>query len=236
MSPRVLIVDDHPLVATGLQIALRARGWTVEATTGPTGAAVIEVARSFAPDCVVLDLHLGPELGSGVHLIGTLREHGAAVVMLTAETDRLALAACVEAGADGWISKNVFVDTVVEAVDDVLLGRPLIGRCAREALLDELRLRRATLEHDHSPFDRLSAREQCVLGALVEGMTAEEIAEAHFVSLATVRSQIRGVLQKLGVRSQLAAVVQANRVGWKPHAPSRTPELTATPVGKLALN
>jgi two-component system nitrate/nitrite response regulator NarL len=218
MSPRVLVVDDHPLVATGLQIALRARGWTVEVAAGPSPGAVIAQAEAFAPDCVLLDLHLGPELGSGVDLIGPLRALGAAVVMLTAETDRFALAACLEAGAEGWICKNAFLDTVVEAIDDVIAGRPLLGRTAREALLDELRSRRASLQDAQSPFDRLSPREQCVLGALVEGMSAEEIAETHYVSLATVRSQIRAILQKLGVRSQLAAVVHANRVGWKPAA------------------
>jgi DNA-binding NarL/FixJ family response regulator len=217
MSPRVLVVDDHPLVATGLQIALRARGWTVEITAGPTPEAVLELARDFSPDCVLLDLHLG-ELGSGVALIGPLREQGASVVMLTAETSRFALAACIEAGAEGWIGKNAFLDTVVDAVQDVLDGRPLLGKTAREELLDELRSRRASLQDAHSPFERLSPREQCVLGALVEGMSAEEIAEAHYVSLATVRSQIRAILQKLGVRSQLAAVVHANRVGWKPAA------------------
>jgi DNA-binding NarL/FixJ family response regulator len=218
MSPRVLVVDDHPLVGTGLQIALRARGWTVEVSAGPTPEAVIDFARAFAPDCVLLDLHLGPELGHGLELIEPLRAHGTTVVMLTAETNRLALAACIEAGAEGWICKNAFLDTVVDAVEDVLAGRALLGKAAREALLDELRARRASLCDAQSPFDRLSRREQCVLAALVEGMSAEEIAETHYVSLATVRSQIRGILQKLGVRSQLAAVVHANRVGWKPAA------------------
>jgi DNA-binding NarL/FixJ family response regulator len=218
MSPRVLIVDDHPLIATGLQVALRARGWTVEVTAGPTPEAVIDHTRAFAPDCVLLDLHLGPELGHGVELIKPLREQGSAVVMLTGETSRLALAACVEAGAEGWICKNAFLDTVVEAVEDVLGGRALLGKAAREALLDELRARRASQHDARCPFDRLSRREQCVLAALVEGMSAEEIADAHYVSLATVRSQIRGILQKLGVRSQLAAVVHANRVGWTPTA------------------
>ena len=53
-----------------------------------------------------------------------------------------------------------------------------------------------------------------MLGALVDGLSAEEIAEAHFVAVTTVRSQVRGILQKLGVRSQLAAVATANRAGW----------------------
>ena len=134
--------------------------------------------------------------------------------MLTAETRRGVLASCLEAGAAGWICKDAFLDEVVATLDDVLAGRPLIGRGAREALLDELRIERAGQRRALSPFEQLTVRERRVLAALVDGMSAEEIAEAHFVALTTVRTQIRAVLQKLGVRSQLAAVAHANRVGW----------------------
>jgi DNA-binding NarL/FixJ family response regulator len=136
--------------------------------------------------------------------------------MLTAETRRSVLATCLEAGAVGWLGKDTFLDDVVSALDDVLDGTPLIGRGAREALIDELRIERAGQRRALSPFEQLTQRERDVLAALVEGMSAEEIADTQFVALATVRSQIRAVLRKLGVRSQLAAVAQANRVGWAP--------------------
>jgi two-component system nitrate/nitrite response regulator NarL len=216
MTGRVLIVEDHALVAVGLQLALSARGWTVEITDGPTAADVIEQARQFQPQCVLLDINLGEQVGSGIDLIAPLRTAGSSVVMLTAETRRAVLAACLEQGAEGWIGKDAFLDQVVATISDVLDGAPLLGRATREAMLDELRIERAGLRRALSPFERLTLRERCVLGALVDGMSAEEIAEAHFVSLTTVRSQIRAVLQKLGVRSQLAAVAHANRVGWKP--------------------
>lgn len=60
----------------------------------------------------------------------------------------------------------------------------------------------------------LTARERAVLVAMVDGMSAEEIAAAHYVTVATIRTQIRAVLSKLGVKSQLAAVAYANRVMW----------------------
>jgi len=214
MTPRVLIVEDHPLVAIGLQLALRGRGLEVEITSGPMAATVVELACSFQPQCVLLDIHLGDVLGSGVDLIAPLRNTGAAVVMLTGETHRLVLASCVEAGAEGWIGKDAFLDQVVSSLDDVLAGRPLIGRALREALLDELRLERARLHRTLTPFERLTSSERRVLGALVQGASAEEISQAHVVALTTVRSQIRAILQKLGVRSQLAAVAHANRAGW----------------------
>ena len=83
-------------------------------------------------------------------------------------------------------------------------------------MLDELRIERASVRKSLSPFERLTTRESPVLSALIDGLSGEEIAEAHFVALTTVRSQIRSLLQKLGVRSQLAAVAHANRAGWKP--------------------
>lgn len=218
MTPRVLVVEDHPLVATGLALALQARGWTVGTVDGPSRADVLAVARDLAPDCVLLDLHLGVEIGSGVDLIAPLRELGAPVVMLTGETDPYLLASCVEAGAEGWIGKDAFVDGIVAVVDDVLAGRPLLPAADREALLDDLRVRRESLNRALSPFERLTPRERRVLGRLVEGLSVDEVATVDYVSVATVRSQVRAILQKLGVRSQLAAVAMVNRAGWKPES------------------
>jgi DNA-binding NarL/FixJ family response regulator len=218
MTNRILIVDDHPLIVMGLKVALVARGCQVETTSGPTAAAVIALAHSFQPDCVVLDVHLGDQVGSGVDLIGPLCEIGAAVVMLTGETDRFLLASCLEAGAQGWIGKGSGLDEVVEAIADVGAGRSLFGCAAQETMLDELRAHRASRGRALARFELLTSCEQRVLGALIEGSSAEQIAEAHFVALATIRSHIRAVLHKLGVRSQLAAVAKARRAGWQPPA------------------
>jgi two-component system nitrate/nitrite response regulator NarL len=216
VSGRVLVVEDHVLVAIGLQLGLSARCWDVETVTGPTALDVVAHAQRFEPQCVLLDIGLGSGVGSGIELIGPLRSIGAHVVMLTAETRRMVLAECVEAGAVGWISKGASLDEVDSTLGHVLAGGTLIGRADRAALLDELRRERADALRAFHAFDRLTHREALVLGALLDGLSAEEIAEAHFVAVTTVRSQIRAVLQKLGVRSQLAAVALANRTGWTP--------------------
>ena len=140
--------------------------------------------------------------------------------MLTGETDRTVLATCLEAGATGWIAKSAFLVEVVASIEDASAGRSVIGRATREAMLADLCSERSSRQRSLSAFDRLTPREQRVLGALIEGLSAEEIAEADIVALTTVRSQIRSILQKLGVRSQLAAVARANRAGWRPPAGS----------------
>ena len=163
MTARVLIVEDHVLVAVSLQLALSARGWEVDTIDGPTAAAVIDHARRFQPQSVLLDIDLGHGVGSGIDLIKPLRAIGADVVMLTAQTRRAVLAACLEQGAAGWIGKDAFLDEVVARLNDVREGTPLIGCAAREAMIDELRTERAGLRRALSPFERLTARERDVL-------------------------------------------------------------------------
>jgi DNA-binding NarL/FixJ family response regulator len=147
VSGRVLVVDDHALVAIALQLSLSARGWEVETTDGPTAADVLEHARRFQSQVVLCDINLGEGVGSGVDLVAPLRATGAEVLMLTAETRRTVLAACLQEGAAGWVGKDAFPDEVVTALTDVLSGIPLIGCTAREAMIDELRIERAGARH-----------------------------------------------------------------------------------------
>ncbi len=192
-------------MAAGLRLALTDRLWEVETTSSLTAAEVVARADAFRPQCVLLDIHLGHGVGSGIELIAPMVSTGAHVVVLTAERRRSVLAEFIEAGAACWISKSAALDDVDIVLSRVIAGDAPIGRAERLTLLDELRADRATTVTTHRMLDQLTEREALVLGALIDGFSAEEIAEAHFVALSTVRSQIRAVLQKLGVRSQLAA-------------------------------
>ena len=89
-------------------------------------------------------------------------------------------------------------------------GAAIIGRTERAQLLDHLRDERARVLQAQATFEHLTQREALVLASLADGLNADEIARQHFVALTTVRSQIRAVLQKLGERSQLAAVALAD--------------------------
>lgn len=212
MTPRVLLVEEHSLVAVGLELALSERNWDVQTTNGPTIADVIAHSERFEPQCVLVDLHIGGRLGKGVELIAPLVAGGAKVLVLTAERRRLALARLLEAGAACWIDKGVDLDLdVVDAtLRQLLNGEAVISRDDRATLIEELRRERAGTALASTTFEHLTRRETLVLRALIDGQSAAEIAEANFVSLATVRSQIRSVLHKLGVKSQLAAVALAS--------------------------
>jgi two-component system, NarL family, nitrate/nitrite response regulator NarL len=216
VSYRVLIVDDHVMIATALQVSFRSLGWQVEVTNGASATDVIDAVTAFKPNCVLLDLNLGWGVKAGLDLIEPITHQGAVVVMLTGETDRHVLARCLQAGALGWIGKHSPLEEVICGVTDALNGRALLPASTRETLFVELRAQSARSSYALSRFARLTPRERVVLSALMEGKNADEIATELFVSLATIRSQIRSVLQKLNVHSQLAAVTLANAAGWQP--------------------
>ena len=215
-SATVLIVEDHVLLADGLAVSLRREGIVTEVVDGSTCEGIMEAAWRLRPDVVLLDLVLGDEVGLSIPLIAHLRETGARVLMLTGVTDPALLGSCVEAGAAGLVSKSESFDTVLDKLSRAVRRQTTLHASERERMLGSLRTRRAEERARVAPFERLTGRERVVLGALMDGASAEEIAKASFVSMATVRSQIRSILEKLGVHSQVAAVALAHRARWEP--------------------
>ena len=211
---RVLIVEDHDLLAGTLALALRQQGMAVEAVAGPTPTAVVAVARAMAPVLVLLDLELGPALGSGLDLVRPLIDVGARVVMMTGVVDRPRLAACIEAGALGICSKVAGFAGLIDAVRRAVAGESLLTDDRRQDLLSALEAHRKAEQDRLAPFAGLTPREEAVLARLVAGEAAETIASRTYVSLATVRSHIRSILLKLGTNSQLAAVAMARNADW----------------------
>ena len=216
MNPKVLIIEDHGLLAQSLVFALQAEGLEAETMVPRTVDQVLNQAIESKPSVVLLDLELGGEIGNSVPLIAPLEQMGALVMMVTGVTDRVRLAECLEAGAIGLVSKSTPFEQLVASVQEVAELGNLVRPEQRHELLSELRRQRASDQERLAPFERLTAREQDVLAGLMDGKSAEKIAEDAFVSLATVRSQIRAVLLKLDVNSQLAAVAMARQRRWEP--------------------
>jgi len=213
---RIAIVEDHGLIGHSLAAAIRlelgAEVTLVDVNEQPD---VLAVLREVAPTLALLDLDLG-DLGPAVPFIGPLREAGIDVVVVTAETSPARRAECIEAGARTVLSKAMPFAELTATIERVLDGQDVLPRSERDALLAELRQARA---HEHqrlAAFGRLTRREAVVLGHLMRGRSVKQIAQHESVAENTVRSQVRSVLQKLGVRSQTAAVSLAHRAGWRP--------------------
>jgi DNA-binding NarL/FixJ family response regulator len=166
------------------------------------------------PDVVLVDLALSGAETRELSLIAELRVLGAEVLALASSTDPLVLAEAVEAGATGFVTKMAPVEDLADTVRRAARREPLLSLQRRTALLEELRRNRAERRARHAPFATLTPREAAVLHRLMMGESAETISAASYVSLTTVRSQIRAILTKLGVSSQLAAVAMAYQAGW----------------------
>jgi DNA-binding NarL/FixJ family response regulator len=218
VEPRVLVVDDHALLAETLAAELRHAGCLVAVVRVPTTEGVLAAVDDFRPDVALLDLVLDRAVGTSIPLISPLVERGVEVLVLTGATDEVMLARCVEAGASGVLSKVEQFDTLLEAVMDAARHERVQPVRERAEMLERLRVARQTEGERLAPFERLTRREAAVLGGLMDGLSAAEIAEQNVVSLATVRSQIRAILQKLDVTSQIAAVAMAHRAGWTPES------------------
>lgn len=211
---RVLIIDDHELFGHILSRALEVEGIEALVMTGPTREEILASACDFRPDIVLLDLQLGPDLGDGVGLVGPLRDIQADVIILTGSADDFRRAECVEAGAAGVVRKDQPFESLVAAIRTVEAGEELTTPQERHLALHEVRLRRERDRRRTAAFGQLTPREREVLHSLGNGHSAASIAEESFVSLSTVRSQIRSVLVKLGATSQLSAVALAREAGW----------------------
>jgi DNA-binding NarL/FixJ family response regulator len=210
--PSVVIVEDHILLAETLRGTLATRGITAAiaepAAVGQLAGHLLDVH----PDVVLLDLDLGG-YGDSTEVIAPLAAQEIRTLVVTGTSDRERLALAFEAGAAGFHAKADGLDPLVVKTQAALAGVAL-DEALRQDLRIELARIRAARAAAFAPFQRLTEREQDTLIALSNGMAVHRIATEWVVSEATVRTHVRGVLAKLGVPSQLAAVALALRSGW----------------------
>ena len=213
--PRIAIVEDHGLIAQTVATALLARGNEVRVVDPRETADIVGTVLAEPPELVLLDLDLGPA-GDATRLIEEFREAGSAVVIVTGVDDRIRHSRCVAAGAAGVVSKSTSFDALLRAIETALAEGTLLSQHEREEHLRRLREHARAEGERLGPFEELTPREAEVLGDLVQGRSVNEIAERAFVSVATVRSQVRSILAKLDAPSQVAAIGRARQAGWVP--------------------
>jgi two-component system nitrate/nitrite response regulator NarL len=215
---RVLIIDDHVLFAESLELALSLEGYDVRRLELPAEGGSMATVRSLAlranPRTVLLDLDLG-RFGDGANLIAPLAKAGINVVILTASDELGRWGGCMRLGARRVLPKSGALQHALATVRRLHQGLPVISREELESLLEAWARDRRTIDDLRRRLDLLTPREREVLGALIEGRTVRAISQGSVVSEATVRTQVKSILNKLEVSSQLAAVGMANQVGWR---------------------
>jgi DNA-binding NarL/FixJ family response regulator len=204
MPVTVLIVDDHPIVRTGLRALLEDRPDIKVVGEAASGDEAIALAAHLGPDVVLCDLRLGDGL-DGVQTTAKLRSHvpAPAVVILTTFDRDVEIIDAIEAGAAGYLLKDVSPETIVTAVRDAAAGRLVLAPELARRVVDGIR----------RPRPKFTEREREVLLALDAGKSNREIAKALFISEATVKTHLVHIFEKLGVDSRAKAVTAARERG-----------------------
>jgi DNA-binding NarL/FixJ family response regulator len=224
---RVTVVDDHSLFAEALVIALESQQISARSVVPENASTTFaQLGRAIVktqPHLVLLDLQLGIA-GDAMRLVSTLSRGGIPVVMVTASADLVSQGASIAAGARAVINKCVPFMEIVDVVQRVADGLPVMTRRERDAIMTAYHDADDSSRDLHRKLASLTRREAEVLGQLMAGRQVVDIARRRFVSESTVRTQVKSILAKLEVSSQLIAVGLAHRACWHP------PELE-DPVG-----
>jgi len=199
----VLLVDDHPVVRTGLRMLLTTAGIEVvaEADNGRDG---VRLAAEHDVDVVLMDLQMGDGMDGVAATEQVLAAPNAprVLILTTYDTDQDILRA-VEAGASGYLLKDAPPDDLVDAVHRAARGETVLAPVVADRLLARLR----------NPTPALSARELEVLRQVAQGRSNREVARALYLSEATVKTHLVHVFEKLGVDSRTGAVARARELG-----------------------
>jgi len=199
---RVVLVDDHPIVRSGLRAVLAARPELEVVGEAASGEEALGVVAATSPDVVLADLRLGPGM-DGVALTRAVAEQTAVVILTTYDHD-LDIVRAVEAGAAGYLLKDAPTDAIVAALTDAAAGRTVLSPEQTQRVVDTMRQGRRPA---------LSDRERDVLELVAQGHSNREIAKALFLSEATVKTHLVHCYGKLGVESRTAAVARARELG-----------------------
>lgn len=211
-APRILVVGEHLMTAETVALALNHLARTTRFVV-PVTIAHLEELVDWRPRAALLDIE-SIDVNAAVKAIATLREAGAAVVVMSGVHDALTVGECLTAGASLVVDKDTPFRRITEIIDrELARDAPLshTTRCHYRASTPDPQ---PVLRSRRDIFDVLTPREQYVLAELMEGHSADAIAARSSVAVSTVRSQIKAILQKLGVNSQLAAAGLARKAGW----------------------
>ena len=201
---RVLLVDDHPVVRSGLRALLGSEPALTVVGAAASGAEALTLVAALTPDVVLCDLRLGDGM-DGVAVTEALRRGGErpAVLILTTYDNDSDIVRAVMAGAAGYLLKDAEPDVIVQGIREAVAGRLVLSP----------ELERRVADRMTRGVPRLSDRELDVLRLVADGLANKEVARALFISEATVKTHLVHLFGKLQAESRTSAVAAARAHG-----------------------
>ncbi|HUD98946.1 MAG TPA: response regulator transcription factor [Bryobacteraceae bacterium] len=198
---RILCVDDHPLLREGIATIINNQPDMVLVSDASSGTEAIQRYREHQPDITLMDLRL-PDL-SGIDAMLAIRVEfpNARIIMLTTFEGDVEIQRALEAGARGYLLKNMPPSELVEAIRQVHAGKKRVPPAVAAQLAE------------HMSDEDLTAREIEVLRQLGGGNRNRDIAELLFISEETVKVHVKHIMDKLGAKDRTQAIAIAVRRG-----------------------
>lgn len=199
---RVLIVDDHSMVRTGLATFIQIKPDLELVGEARDGQQALHMCERFQPDVVLMDLIM-PNM-DGITATRAISERWpqTQVIVLTSFQENQLVQDAVQAGAISYLLKDVSSDELATAIRAAYAGRPTLAPEAAQALMQAARSASEGPELGHD----LTPREREVLSLIVEGLNNPQIGERLSISVTTVRSHVSNILSKLGVSNRAEAI------------------------------
>ena len=202
---RIAIADDHPIVRQGLRVALGAQDDLELVGEASNGAEAVELARSLEPDVMIMDLKM--PIKDGITAIQEITQEyeDACILVLTSFPDDKNVFSAIKAGAMGFLLKESPPDDLLASIRKAYSGETVLHPTIARKLIQEVK----ASSESRSSLDPLTPRELDVLSCLSRGLSNREIAGELTVSVRTVTTHMRNILDKLHVSNRTQAALYA---------------------------
>ena len=213
MKVRLFLVDDHPIVRSGLRMLFQAEPDLEIVGEADGGAEAIVAVQKLRPDVVIMDVAM-PGV-NGIEATRRIKEIApeTAVLALTMHEDEQYFFEMLKAGASGYIPKRAAPDDLVAAVRVVAQGNVFLYATLARFLMKDMVEHETVADADVMVDDLLTAREREVLACIADGMTSREIAEKLVISVKTVERHRENIMAKLDIHNRVELVKYAMRKG-----------------------
>ncbi len=192
-----MIIDDHPLIAGGIQMMLKDVAHLNIYATATTGEAALQFLENNEPEIILLDISL-PDI-DGLQLCDKIRKKNkySKIIGLTSSADAAIITQLLHRGANGYLLKNLERNELLEAIDSVMNGKVFLSKAANEKVLGQF----ASISGTLSDIPALTRREKEILQLLADGLNGPRIAEKLFLSPFTIETHRKNLIQKMNVNS-----------------------------------